>query len=167
MTKKKEEESSKQALIGSWTGFLSTTLIFMLLGAFLFDWAWWVFFVPGMTLIGSITTTINYFTVETKKCGFCGARLEKNALFCRTCGNKIVTKCPKCGVDVSKSNTRYCPKCGADIYEGAQLTKKEESEQKEKQEDPKLEPQAFSYCPACGMKIKSGSKICPSCGIEL
>jgi rRNA maturation endonuclease Nob1 len=163
MTDKKKDQSPSQNLAGVWSGFVSTTVIFMLLGAFLFEWAWWVFFVPCMTLVGAVTTTINYYTTDTKPCITCGSRLEKNAQFCRACGTKILTECPHCNAKVPNKTSRFCEKCGKSLVipqsGEAQITTEQNVQQ------PPV--QRFIYCPACGSRVEVGSTVCPSCGMNL
>lgn len=159
--KHKKGESSKQTLIGTWTGFITTTILFLILGAFLFNWAWWIWFPIGGTLIGAISTTINYFTQETKKCPGCGARLESDAQFCRACGTKILAACPHCGWNITNPKSKYCEKCGKPLYESNQIS------QSATVKDAMRQEEMMVYCPACGTKVTEGTEICPSCGINL
>jgi predicted amidophosphoribosyltransferase len=164
MTDKKKNQSPSQNLSGVWSGFISTTVIFMLLGAFLFEWAWWVFFIPCMTLVGAITTTINYYTTDTKKCITCGSRLDKNATFCRACGTKVLTECPSCNAKISNKASRFCEKCGKTLVVPQSEEVKTQNTEQNVQQPP---VQRFIYCPACGSRVEVGSNVCPSCGMNL
>lgn len=47
-----------------------------------------------------------------KKCIFCGALLEEDAIFCSYCGKKIDSyTCPYCGTEVEDDSV-FCSKCG-------------------------------------------------------
>lgn len=49
-----------------------------------------------------------------KKCIFCGAPLDNDALFCTNCGKKVELqrkKCPQCGAEV-ENDSAFCTKCG-------------------------------------------------------
>ena len=50
-----------------------------------------------------------------QKCPSCGTILSKDALFCASCGSKIVPKgmkeCPQCG-KMMKEDSAFCTQCG-------------------------------------------------------
>lgn len=158
---KRNNESSAEQLRGAWVGFISSTILFLLLGAFLFNWAWWIFIPIAGTLIGAISTTINYFTEDTKLCPSCSARLDKEAQFCRACGTKILNACKHCGEPVKNPKSRYCEQCGKALYENTPLPQNPSVKNAMKKEE------VYMYCPACGTKVSEGTPVCPSCGIDL
>ena len=47
---------------------------------------------------------------EQKVCPECSAEVSSRAKFCRECGHKFVTACPKCGAAVNGG--KFCPECG-------------------------------------------------------
>ncbi len=36
---------------------------------------------------------------------------------CPGCGEKLITKCPKCKTEIAKDNENYCPYCGTEDLE--------------------------------------------------
>ena len=102
MSKKKEKEEGKEKVVKAWTGAIGGIIFWAVLGHFLFDWAWWVFFLMAMSVSHPIKVTIEYYQLESRKCPVCSQRLDLNAKFCRTCGTQIVNSCPHCGVHVKE-----------------------------------------------------------------
>ena len=47
-------------------------------------------------------------------CPQCHAPLPQGAIFCSTCGTKLLTNCPHCGEAVAPGS-KFCPKCGQSL----------------------------------------------------
>lgn len=84
-----------------------------------------------------------------KKCPYCGAINEPEALFCAQCGQPIsTTSCPHCGAEIDP-DADFCEACHHYIrkdvcsYCGARLSGNE------------------AYCPECGSP--RGGLVCPTC----
>jgi len=179
--KSKNWKNKKEDITGVWIGFVSTSLIFLLLGIFVVGLEWWVFFVPAMVLVGAISSTIEYYTKYLQKCPICGLKLKPDAEFCTNCGTKLKKVCPSCGNAIENLSGKFCEKCGASLYEaevaakgassantlvdlglnenivatvGSAKTKVEISDR-------------IRYCPSCGNKVKIGTHFCPYCGMDL
>jgi len=171
--KKRNKKSSKKAkedVISSWIGFITTSLIFLLLGIFLLGFQWWVFFVPAMVFISAISTTIEYYTKYIQKCPVCKSNLEIDSEYCRICGTHIKNKCDYCGSPLIHIDSRFCEKCGKPIYNMDKIIEStnvativnEEVDNNKSNENSKIR-----YCVSCGNKVKIGTKYCPYCGVNL
>ena len=78
-----------------------------------------------------------------KKCPNCGAEYSDDAVYCKKCGQKLVSTnvCQKCGHPVSVDDA-YCEKCGHKI----------EKEYR---------------CESCGSIISENAKFCEECGAKV
>ena len=56
------------------------------------------------------------------KCPKCGSELENGVLFCRECGEKVMSSpkekcyCRECGAKIS-SKAKFCSECGAKVID--------------------------------------------------
>ena len=135
--------ATKNRVITAWTSFLTTALIFGLLGAFLVGWQWWVFFVPAITLIEAIRASLQYMTGEHTRV------------------------CPNCHGKTPVTN-KFCDKCGFDLrsvtYENYG---KVESAGIETKTEPQVSKSSKSYCNTCGGPLDGSEQYCPICGAPL
>ncbi|MGB9636620.1 MAG: zinc-ribbon domain-containing protein, partial [Thermoplasmata archaeon] len=79
------------------------------------------------------------------KCGFCGAIVESDAIFCPECGHSLIEDesiCPKCGEIVGISE-KFCPRCGTEFS-----------------------TDVFK-CTNCGTTVTIKDVVCPNCGAML
>ena len=82
---------------------------------------------------------------EESRCGYCGAIVESDAIFCPECGHSLIEDesiCPKCGEVVSISDEK-CPRCGTEFA-----------------------PDTFR-CTNCGATVNVKDVVCPNCGAML
>jgi RNA polymerase subunit RPABC4/transcription elongation factor Spt4 len=99
---KKEHTIKREDLTGVWTGFIVVTIVMIALCFFPFQgWQFWMIFPIAGTLIGAVTTTIQFYTAGRMKCSNCGTTLEGDVEFCKVCGVRIITKCPSCNCSKS------------------------------------------------------------------
>ena len=135
-------KATKNRVITAWTSFLTTSLIFGLLGAFLVGWQWWVFFVPAITFIEAIRASLQYMTGEHTRV------------------------CPNCHGKTPVTN-KFCDKCGYDLravtYEN--YRKVETATEEEMREEPPKPSK--SYCNICGGPLDGNEVYCPTCGAPL
>jgi ribosomal protein L40E len=164
--KKDENKTARQRLIAAWSGAAGGIIFWSLLATFLFGWdTWWIYFLLIITAAGPIKATINYFSVETKKCAVCGSRLDQNAGFCRTCGNKVFTGCPSCGAPLNPS-AQFCEKCGKKLYETKTSPPVMENVVTTNVQQQTQTTETI-FCYRCGNKLPSDAKICDLCGAEM
>ncbi len=133
---------NKNRVITAWTSFLTTSLIFFLLGGFLVGWQWWVFFVPALTFIEAIRASLQYLAGEDTR-------------ICPNCHEKTLT------------TSQFCDKCGYDLrgvtYQN--YGKVESYSEVEVQEEPPKPSK--SYCNTCGGPLEGSEQYCPICGAPL
>jgi len=63
-------------------------------------------------------------------------------------GGSYMTKCPRCGKDVSSRPGTICPRCGLRVYEVNEKIRCPEPSCKA------LVSKKLDYCPKCGCKLK-------------
>lgn len=102
----------------------------------------------GQGMQGVVQNTMNQMNqptqVQTEKsgsecvCKKCGQKLEPEAKFCMSCGEKVETEivCPDCGA-VVPAGAKFCMNCGKAVQQ---------------------------VCSKCGSQLMPGAKFCPSCG---
>ncbi|MEM3567727.1 MAG: zinc ribbon domain-containing protein, partial [Thermoplasmata archaeon] len=79
------------------------------------------------------------------RCGFCGATVESDAIFCPECGHSLIEDesiCPKCGEIVGISESK-CPRCHTEFAVDA------------------------FRCTNCGTAVTVKDIVCPNCGTML
>lgn len=59
-----------------------------------------------------------------------------------------MTKCPRCGKEVSQRPGTICPRCGLNVYKATEKVRCPEPSCKE------LVSKKYEYCPKCGCKLK-------------
>ena len=180
---KKEKPVRKEDVTGVWTGFIVVTLVMIALCFFPFEgWQFWMIFPIVGTLIGAITTTIQFYTAGVVKCSNCGTKLDGEVEFCRVCGARVITKCPSCNTPLNKG-AKFCEKCGfsitapqkaapnisasnVNININAQNAPNAQNINTQNPIKASSQPNApiGSFCAACGAKISPGSKYCLTCG---
>lgn len=161
----KKEKVTKEAMIGAWTGFIIANTVMVILAVALFhSYVFWMWFVLLGTGIGGISTTIAYYTRDSRVCPSCGARMDPGIEYCIKCGTRMFLNCPNCGAE-TKANARFCEKCGRNLSEPvAQF-----------QQEPNQKPaqsrvftgSTVKFCPACGNQIEIEAKHCNACGTEV
>ena len=161
----RHEKRGRERMIGAWTSFITTSLLFGLLFGIILHWGWWVWIIPFFTLLSAIRSTIRYRTLESRLCPYCRARLDVDAKFCRSCGNEVLNQCPHCGAKVLHSG-QFCENCGKSLAIPTSTPAKK-TFQAPVSEDVVQQSQRFIFCPMCGTQIDASSKICPTCGAKL
>ena len=75
-----------------------------------------------------------------KKCTKCGKTFDDDAVFCTSCGERLVSgnACPRCGNIISEDDA-FCGHCGYNLKQG-------------------------NKCSKCGAEIKEGNRFCSKCG---
>lgn len=79
---------------------------------------------------------------------------------------KGVRRCGSCGAEIDR-NVAFCPKCGSVVEtpeEEAEDSQSQENQQE--QESVKEEPEVV-ICPGCNKEIEPGMMFCPYCGVKL
>ena len=165
---KHELKPNKEALIGAWTGFAIVSILFLVIFRFAFGWTltnqWWIWFPVGGTLIGAISTTIQYFTMDPVRCNNCGQSVDSKKTFCPHCSQKLQWRCPNCNARV-RPDERFCDSCGHALQETVKAGTPEVTPTPEP--NPEYQNPGFTYCQTCGAHIdKEKQKFCPSCGME-
>ncbi len=158
---------NKEAVVGAWTGFVVVFIIFYVLGSLVWNWGgWWIWIIIGGTLIGAITTTIQYFTMEPTLCPNCGQRVSEKKKYCPHCSHKFLWRCPQCNAKV-RPDERFCDNCGYALQVSVKPGEPAEGSVVVTP-NPEYQNPAFEYCKLCGMHIdKLKQKYCSSCGVEL
>jgi predicted RNA-binding Zn-ribbon protein involved in translation (DUF1610 family) len=169
MGNKHEFKPTKESLIGTWTGFVVVSILFLVIFRFAFGWTlqaqWWIWFIVGGTLIGAITTTIQYYTMDPVRCNNCGQVVDSKKTFCPHCSQKLLWRCPNCNAKV-RPDEMFCDKCGYALQEKVKPGEPETAPKPKP--NPEYQNPSFEYCKLCGMHIdKSKQKYCPGCGAEL
>jgi predicted amidophosphoribosyltransferase len=165
----KHKVPDRNAVVGAWSGFITTTIVFLLLGRFLFSWAWWIYIPIVGSLIGAINSTCAYVGREKIYCPKCHAPITEDAEFCNKCGTKLLTICPSCQAKI-KPESHFCVKCGASLLPKdtevlPSIPPPQTQPASPATQIPKANPN--EYCPACGTKIQPGAKFCAFCGSNL
>ena len=95
-----------------------------------------------------------------KKCPCCQTEYPDDAVFCKTCGKKLIEAnvCPKCGKEID-DDTVYCPHCGHNLKAEAKNSHTREDIEKYKIELNNLKGKK------AGMKV--GGAICLGVGIAM
>lgn len=100
------------------------------------------------------------------QCPSCGKLLEKDSVFCTSCGLKIIPEdaviCPNCHVVLDK-NAAFCNNCGQKIISDESVVC---------HNCYTVLPKDTTFCTNCGAKIQnqadtSHKAICKNCGAEL
>jgi hypothetical protein len=186
MSQGKEAVSAKQKLMKAWSGAMGGVVFWIILGIFLFDWAWWIFFLIAMTVLNPIQLSFRYFAEESKLCPVCQERLDLSSKFCRRCGTQLILQCPSCQMKIL-SSARFCEKCGKPLYSNISNTNTNSIlntkinansisniPPKNISSDPALNFNEKSdsnvpsidtprFCPMCGYQIESNTTECPNC----
>lgn len=167
MTNKYELAPSKQSMIGTWTSFVVVFIFFFIIGRYAFGWThWWIWFPIGGTLIGAVTTTIQYFTMDPTLCPNCGQRVSEKKKHCPHCSHRFLWRCPNCNAKV-RPDERFCDDCGHALQESVKTGEPKEAPVVNIP-NPEYQNPSFAYCQLCGTHIdKERQKFCPSCGVEL
>lgn len=92
----------------------------------------------GNSIIASVGSMINDNEVV---CPQCKTKNVKGQNFCKSCGAKLTTTCPKCGMNIADKDTKFCPQCGSPLNTEA-------------------------VCKNCGEKLSEGSVFCSKCGTK-
>lgn len=150
---------ARQKMINNWIGTLGGVIFWLVLGYFLFDWAWWIFLLIALSFSGSIQATMKYYGTETYLCPACNNRLDNNAQFCRNCGFKILRNCPQCQTEL-KTAAKFCEKCGKNLVEKSQTQISPAS-------TISNVPAENLYCPMCGTPNSKSQTVCTGCGGKL
>ncbi len=140
-------------MIGAWTSFLTTSMIFLLIGFLIFwdgtpsSFPWWCIFVPAITFIEAIRSTLGYFAREETR-------------VCPNCHKHTVI------------NNQFCDKCGHDLRAVTyQMYGKVEDEEPAPEvnvsEPPKPTQGSKPYCVTCGGPLEGSEAYCPTCGMPL
>ena len=166
---KHEFKPNKESLIGSWTGFIVVSLLFLVVFRFTLGWTlreqWWIWFVLFGVTIGAITTTIQYFTMDPVRCNNCGQTVDSKKVYCPHCSQKLLWRCPNCNAKV-RPDERFCDRCGYALQEKVKPGEPETAPVQKP--NPEFQNPSFSYCGTCGAHVdKEKQKFCPSCGMEL
>ena len=92
-------------------------------------------------------------------CPKCGAKLMPGAMFCDTCGERLIApeeakptdgnNCPKCGTPL-QADAMFCGNCGEKIEQA-----------------PIDESQQDNKCSKCGAVVDSDATFCNTCGNKL
>ena len=98
-------------------------------------------------------------------CEKCGAEVEKGAIFCSHCGNKMPElkvpkelkdlKCKNCETPL-KTDMKFCIACGNPIDWSEMMIANGESDD-----------DIIKFCNNCGSEIESGFAFCVQCGKKL
>ena len=154
------EKRIKVGIIGAWTIFLITTVVFVALiyGKVFTPNEFWIPAIPIGTLffLAIIPTILEYIAGEVKFCPKCGKKFEKKWEFCQECGARVLMACPSCGIKI-KGNPKFCHKCGINLSE-AEIDRIFRPPTK-----PKVENQV-NFCHQCGSIANPTAKFCGYCG---
>lgn len=154
------EQRIKRGIIGAWTIFLITTVVFVALiyGEVFTPTEFWIPAIPigSLFVLALIPTILEYISGEVRFCHKCGKRFEKKWDFCQECGARVLMACPSCGMKV-KGNPKFCYKCGTNLSEVkvAQVYRPPAK--------PKVNSQA-NFCRECGSLANPEAKYCGFCG---
>ena len=166
----KKKPVTKKSVINAWSGALGGVIFWIILGAFLFHWEWFVFLLIAFTISNPLQLTIRYFGAERSICPKCGLEIEPDVPFCKGCGTKIVSECPHCNVKVY-GTAKFCESCGKPIYNELPKILSTSTQSL----PPKLLSDVRStssvtgvkYCPMCGSQITPNISVCPYCQSKL
>jgi hypothetical protein len=93
---------------------------------------------------------------QTIKCANCNAENPGDFSFCATCGTRLGTPCPECGV-IMPPDSRYCPNCAA-LCGSGRFGKAQH----------KIEATYQTVnCPNCGHPDNTGRRFCTACGARI
>jgi hypothetical protein len=156
----KSESNIKMGLIGLWTLFSITFVVFaaLIFGNIFEPSEYWIPMIPVGTLLvlALIPTLLEYASGGIRFCPKCGKRLQKKWEFCQECGSKILVTCPSCGKKI-KGNPKYCHKCGVNLAHVKIV------QTFRKQSKYKAEGQ-IKICNNCNTPIDTEAKFCVLCG---
>ncbi|MFX0002067.1 MAG: zinc ribbon domain-containing protein [Candidatus Hodarchaeota archaeon] len=156
----RSERKIKVGIIGAWTIFLITVVVFaaLIYGQVFTPEEYWIPAIPIGTLfvLALVPTILEYISGEIRYCHKCGKRFEKKWEFCQNCGARVLTGCPTCGTKV-RGNPKFCYKCGTNLSEAkiAQIYRPPVK--------PKIRNQA-NFCHECGSLANPEAKFCGYCG---
>ena len=166
MTNKYDLAPNKEGVIGAWTGFAVCFIIFFVFGYLVWQWGWWIWFPVVGTLIGGITTTLQYFTMEPTQCPQCGQRVTEKKKFCPHCSHQFLWRCPNCNAKV-RPDERFCDNCGFALQETVKPGEPTGTPTVSTP-NPQFQNPSYEYCQTCGSHVdKDKQRYCPSCGMEL
>lgn len=156
----RNERKIKVGIIGAWTIFLITVVVFtaLIYGQVFTPEDYWIPAIPIGTLFvfALIPTILEYISGEVRYCHKCGKRFEKKWEFCQECGARVLTGCPSCGTKV-RGNPKFCYKCGTNLSE-AKIAQIYRTPVK-----PKIKNQA-NFCHECGSITNPEARFCGICG---
>ncbi len=98
--------------------------------------------VLGKIAQGTLTPNVGG---ESTACPACGARLDKQAKFCASCGKSVTNisaSCPNCHATLA-ANARFCSVCGSAVSP------------------------AKCFCSSCGSENEGAASFCSNCGARL
>jgi hypothetical protein len=154
------EKRVKIGIIGAWTIFLITVVVFaaLIFGNIFLPNDYWIPMIAIGTLfvLAIIPTILEYGSGEIRFCPKCGKGFGKKSEFCQECGTRVLMACPSCGTKV-KGNPKFCHKCGTDLSE-AKIDQIFRPPTK-----LKIKNQA-NFCPHCGGPSNPEAKFCGYCG---
>ena len=104
---------------------------------------------------------------EQHQCNSCGYTLSSEAQFCSHCGRKTV-KCKLCGEIVDEDSTCACPSCQSyfhinHLFEYLQKARKCPNCGLQME----LESLSYGICHSCHTLVLTDSSFCPVCGVQL
>ncbi|MFW9900996.1 MAG: zinc ribbon domain-containing protein [Candidatus Thorarchaeota archaeon] len=159
----KSESRIKMGIVGIWTIFALTLVIFaaLIYGGVFEPSGYWIPMIPIGTLLvlAIVPTVLEYTSGEVRFCPKCGKIFARKGGFCQECGTRILMTCPSCGTKI-KGNPKFCFKCGLNL-----------SEEEVIQTPPsQIRFKAEGYtetCGQCGAPAKPEAKYCVFCGFQL
>ncbi len=161
---------TKEQVGQAWTGLVIVSIIFI--GIFswtLFAWSWIVWFVPAMTLVGAISTTLTYVSQGHIRCPHCGTELRDKTFHCPSCGREIASQCPKCATKVEWGE-RFCKNCGETLVGQQGSVSQQVVQPAQSVAAPAVETSPKperKFCGLCGEPVNPGAKYCFQCGTQL
>lgn len=104
------------------------------------------------------------------KCGFCGAVIPNDSLFCQKCGGAVepVLVCVSCGTE-NKTDSAFCRRCGRSFSENGGTAVREvepavgTAVSEERENTVQSEPVQLR-CRTCSKPVTEMMSNCPNCG---